>query len=189
MRRALFLFFVGYLYLSPCSSVWAMGGDHKFDENGNIYVGSHLDWPSGLVDLINSGGCFHGHWVNANDEFFYQGDTALLNKFLKSYSKLNDTPLAVVIHAGSFRRSALWGEKPDKPYDWKLLVQKHGWGAPGTPNSANEKYVVTLDVWIDRGIHLADLDIPDKVTIKSGNEIEDFISKHKIKSLSQNTKL
>jgi hypothetical protein len=180
VRKSLFISLIACLSLSPFSYLWAWGGDYIIGESGKIQTGQS-DWSSGLVDLMNSSGCFHGHWVNANDEFFYQGDTALLNQFLKRYSTLNDTPLTVIIHAGSFRRSALWGEKPDKPYDWKLLVQKHGWGAPETSNSPNEKYVVTVDVWIDRGIRLADLHVPDNVTIHDGNEIEDFISKHKVK--------
>jgi hypothetical protein len=182
MKKAIFYCLVGLFFLSSFSRVWAWGGIYTLNAEGKLQFSTSGDGPTGLVDLMNSGGCFYGHWVNANEEFFYQGDSALLNKFMERYSKLKNTPLTLIIHAGSHRRSVLWGEKPEKSYDWKLLIQKYGWGAPETASTdADDKYVVTVDAWIDRGIRLADLDIPANVAVKSGGEIEDFISKYKTK--------
>ena len=156
----------------------AMGGDYQIDADGKIIL-QQPDWPSGLADLINSGPVFAGHWVNANSEFFFLGDTASLNRFLKLYGGLKDTPLVVILHAGSARRSQLWGEKPAERYDWKAIVLKRGWGVPANPHNQQEKWVVTLEVWIDHDIRLADLQVPENVRVKSAGEIEEFIAKSK----------
>ena len=63
-----------------------------------------------LSELANWPSRVDGHWVNGNDEFFYQADTVVVNRFLVQCSKLKGTPSKVVIHAGSARRSALWGK-------------------------------------------------------------------------------
>ena len=164
-------------------SVWtphllAMGSDHQIDEHGNI-ISQQPEWPAGLAELINAGPVFHGHWVNANSEFFFLGDTGSLTRFLRRYSSLTNTPLVVVLHAGSARRSELWGEKPTDRYDWKVIVLKRGWW-PGLekPASPQEQWVVTVDVWIDHDIRLADLVVPKNVQVKSAGEVETFVAKH-----------
>jgi len=159
------------------AQVFAMGGDYQVNADGKIVL-QQADWPVGLGELINSGPVFHGHWVNANSEFFFLGDTASLARFLKRYGDLKNTPLVVVLHAGSARQSKLWGEKPADRYDWKVSVLKRGWGAPEKPASQEDSWVVTVDVWIDHNIRLADLAVPKGVQLKSAGEIEAFISKH-----------
>ena len=154
-----------------------MGGDYRIDADGK-FVPEQRDWPPGLVGLINSGPVFHGHWVNANSEFFFLGDTASLTRFLKRYSGLKNTPLGVVLHAGSARRSELWGDKPTERYDWKVSVLRRGRGAPEKPDNPKEKYVVTVDVWIDHDIRLGDLVVPKDVQVKSAGGIEAFVTKH-----------
>lgn len=148
----------------------AMGRDYQIGTNGNI-ISQQPDWPSGLAELINSGPVFHGHWVNANSEFFFRGDTGSLTRFLGHYSTLTNTPLVVVLHAGSARRSELWGDKPTDRYDWKVILLKRGRGAPEKPASPQEQWVVTVDVWIDHDIRLADLVVPKNVQLKSAGEI------------------
>lgn len=154
----------------------AMGSDYQIDADGKI-ISQQPDWPSGLADVINAGPVFAGHWVNANSEFFFLGDTASLNRFLTRYSGLKDTPLVVILHAGSARRSELWGDKPAERYDWKAIVLKRGWGAPEKPDSREEKWIVTIDVWMDHDIRLAEIVIPKNVRVKSAGEIETFIAK------------
>jgi hypothetical protein len=156
--------------------LFAMGGNHRPGKIGKV----HADWSDRLLELINFEGRVHGHWVNANDEFFYRGDTAALNRFLELYGKLEDTPLTVVIHAGSARRSALWGKKPEIAYDWKLLITRRGWGAPSDPKRPKDDpgYVVTVDVWIDGKVELEKLKVPEKIKAVSGGEIEKFVAGH-----------
>ena len=162
---------VGALMLAQ--PVLAMGGDYRLDANGNI-VSGQPDWPVGLAELINCGPVFSGHWVNADSEFFFLGDSASLTRFLKRYAALKDTPVMVVIHAGSERHSELWGDKPKEKYDWKLLLRKRDRGATATPGKPG-RWLVTVDVWIDRNIRLSALERPKNVEVRSGGEIERFV--------------
>lgn len=176
LRIGLFALFAVWLSEPPA---FGIGGDYEIDADGHITGAQSPDWPAGLAGLINSGPVFHGHWVNTNSEFFYLGDTTSLNRFLKRYATLKHTPLLVVIHAGSARRGELWGEKPKERYDWKVLVLKRGRGAPEKPDRPEEKWVVTVHVWIDHSIRLGELVVPKNANVESGGEIEAFIAEHK----------
>jgi hypothetical protein len=132
--------------------VFGMGGTHPKDRKI-----VHPQWPEGLADVVNFAGRVHGHWVNANDEFFYRGDTRAFNDFLKRYAKVKDTPLRVVIHGDRRRRSRLWGDEPKIPYDWKLLLLRRGWGAPPASSGTPGNYVVTIDVWVDGQVDLDEI--------------------------------
>jgi hypothetical protein len=167
----------GLLLCGSTPSLFAMGSDYRIDTNGNI-VEQQPDWPAGLLGLVNSGPVFHGHWVNANSEFFFLGNTASLTRFIQRYATLKNTPLVLVVHAGSARRSALWGDKPSERYDWKVSLLKRGWGAPKKTENPKEKWVVTVDIWIDNNVKLTKLAIPKSVKVRSAGEIEVFISKN-----------
>jgi hypothetical protein len=146
------------------NALFAMGGTHPKGPLG----GTHGDWPAGLPDLINSDTRVYGHWVNANDEFFYQGNTTALNQFLQMYSKLPDTPLRVVTHPGPERRSFLWGDEPRLPYEWKLLVVRRGWGAPEANRTKDKPaYVATVDVWADGNVDLRQMIVPNNVDLEA----------------------
>ncbi len=184
MQRLSALVVAGLVSLACCDGAFSMGGVHPPGKLGKI----HSDWPDALLELINFDGRVHGHWVNANDEFFFEGDTAALEQFLSRYVKLQDTPLKLVLHSGSIRRSALWGEKPRAHYDWKLFVQRRGWGVPLDPKRPKNDpgYVVTVDVWLDGRVDLAKLGVPIQIGVESSGKtdqesssvIDDFIAKH-----------
>ncbi len=163
------------LLCASTPDLFAWGNDYQIDTNGNIVEQQPV---GGLLELVNSGPVFHGHWVNGNSEFFFLGNTASLTRFVKRYATLKNTPLVLVVHAGSARSSALWGEKPSERYDWKVSLLKRGRGAPEKPETPEEEWVVTVDVWIDNNVRLQDLVVPKKVKVRSAGEIETFISKH-----------
>jgi hypothetical protein len=174
------------LLCGPTSRLFAMAMDIGIDTNGNILERSQ-DWPAGLFELVNSAPVFHGHWVNVNSEFFFMGNTASLTRFVKRYATLKNTPLVLVVHAGSVRPNGLWGDRPSERYDWKLSVLMRGRGAPWKPinledldnlEKLKDQWVVTVDVWIDNNITLKDLTVPKEVKVTSAGEIETFISKH-----------
>jgi hypothetical protein len=177
MKRFIFICLVFVLF--PFSQVWALGMDHIIGDNGK-YVDYSPDWPSEFVDLVNSGGCVGGFWVNQNDWFFFRGDAKTFNEFLKAYGSLKNTPLQVIIHAGPEQPDRPWDGQPLSPYDWQLEILKRGWGVPKIPNKPEEQYVVTVNLWIDKQIKLSDVIVPNSIQLKSAEgsnkEIERFIA-------------
>jgi hypothetical protein len=154
---------------------WAMGGNHP---KGEIKA-AHGGWPDKMISLINGHDRVHGHWVNANDEFFYRGDAAALEKFLTDYAAIEGIGKKLVIHVASKRRSTLWGDRPDVPYDWKLLICKSRWGGDwGLPPPGASGYTTQIDVWLGTDICLEDLRVPNEIPIESAGELEAFIRCH-----------
>ena len=159
-----------------CGFAFGLGGEHPVGQP----VGGSSEWPLGLKELANSEGRMLGFFVNANDYFYYAGDTKALNTFLERYAKLKDMPLKVTLHVGRKEASTPWpardGRKP-AAYQWTLTSMRRGWGAPEDP-SALSKYVVTVDVQLDGVIELDELKVPENVSVESGGEIEKFIARH-----------
>src|SRR4051812_22483307 len=99
VRHVWFVLIIAVVFaLAPMAL--AAGGQHA----AGPITGTHPDWPDGILTVVNSNGRVYGHWVNANDEFFYQGDTAALNAFLAHLGKIQ-LPTVLVIHSASTRRS------------------------------------------------------------------------------------
>jgi len=162
------------LPLVPASAL-GWGGDHP---QGKLH--RLANWSEKLVELINSDGRAHGHWVNQSDEFFYQGNTEALNRFVERAAALKNPSLVVTLHAGSTRRSRLWGQKPELPYDWKLLVKSVAWARPATLQTAEgaPAHAIEIDIWIDKQVELEKIKLPAEVRVISGGELEKFISNH-----------
>ncbi len=156
----------------------AMGSDHPA---GKIAAGYNKAWPEGTIDLVNSLDRVGGYWVNQGDFFFYRGDAAALNAFLKGYGNLPETPLAVVLHAGSTPRTGPLGKEPTARYDWQLNVVRRGWGEAIDPRrpSAAPGYVATVHVWLGDAITLDRLDIPKHVEARSADEVGRFVDRHR----------
>ena len=72
-------------------------------------------WPKNTLALVNSGERVGGFWVNQCDSFFYRGDAAALNEFIKQYSLIDGTPLKLVLHAGAKPLTGKLAEKPTIP--------------------------------------------------------------------------
>ena len=147
MRRVILFALALSLFSVTASEVLAVGGDHPA---GKIAQDYNKEWPTGLPDLINSGDRVWGHWVNQGDFFYYRGDAGAFNKFLASYGKLPNTPLAVVLHAGAKPLTGPLGGEQKTPYDWQVEVMRRGWGAPLDPRQPDER------AWVRRhGTRLA----------------------------------
>ena len=176
MRKTVFICLICVLALFPLSRVWALRMEHTIGANGR-FVDYFPFWPSEFVDLVNSGGCIGGFCINANDWFFFRGDAKIFNEFLKAYGSLKNTPLQVIIHAGSERPGLPWdSSRPTSLYDWQLEILERGWGVPKIPNKPEEKYIVTVNLWIDKQIKLSDVIVPETIQLKSAGEIEQFIA-------------
>jgi len=164
MRRQPLL--VSVLIFTLAGVLHSMGGIYTPGDS----IGGASGWPKGLPKLIESSAMVDGHWVNFSDEFFFAGDTAELNRFLARFGRLG-LDHVVVIHAGTARTTALWGDRVAERYDWKLLV-----------NSTNAGGTAEVHVWIDANVLLEELEIPEKFDVRSGGEIDRFIGKHRARS-------
>ncbi|MEO6434454.1 MAG: hypothetical protein ABIP55_01670 [Tepidisphaeraceae bacterium] len=142
----------------------ALGGKHPTTQPIGMLK---TDWPAALPEAINSPGRVAGHWVNANDEFFYRGDTRALGEFLR---KLAETklPLTLVLHTTPPRRSLLWGEEPRLAYDWTLLIGTAGWVSPAWKlyfDDPSTRYALRADLWVDGGLAEDAIDLPAGVRL------------------------
>jgi len=145
-----FLLMLVPVLLGAASVLWALGGGYAKGR-----VSGNSGWPAGLQALANSDASLGGYFVNANDWVNFSGDTPTLNRFLKRYAQLEDTPLRVVIRLDEKPSTGTLG--PSGHYDWRLSIIRRGWGAPAAPPGTSGMYVVTVTVWIDEHIQLDDL--------------------------------
>ncbi len=179
MRKNAVPFVVVLITLMGSIPALPMGGDHPAGEP----IGQHPEWPAGLADLLNSGGRVHGYWVNANDWFFYAGDTEALNEFLQKYSRLKGTPLTLVLRPGRGLTGELGGGEKNIAYDWEVQVRRRGWSREGLPDPTGEKggYVVIAEVWAEGQIKLSKVEVPLNVKVKWGDaneQLTKFVAAH-----------
>jgi len=124
-----------------------LGADHPLGP-----VGRASYWPEGLQELANRKDRVHGFFVNAEDFFFYTGDTKALNEFLRDYAKLKDTKLEVILHVGKKRARSPWDkEDRDIPVNWRLYATSRDWikHAPGNKVAKDDPAAITqVDVWL-----------------------------------------
>jgi len=147
-------------------SVFAWGGNHPPEP-----VHQQDEWPAGLAELLNREERVHGYWVNANDFFFFAGDTDAFNEFLEQYAALKNTPLRLALHPGVGMTGSLSGEK-NIPFEWRVSVEK--WHSD--PSKAPT--LVTMGLWLGGLVKLDKIKVPLNVEVKSGGEIERFVAEH-----------
>jgi len=177
MKKATFSFVLVLMSLIWCIGAFPWGGGHGKEP---VF---HREWPAGLSDLVNRECRMYGYWVNANDWFFFAGNAEVFNEFVKAYARLKDTPLTLVLHAGRGRTGRLgYGEKKIE-FDWEIKALLRGWHpeAPPDPRSDKPGYVIIVEVWLGGQVDLDKVKVPLNVEVKSGGEIEKFISGHEAK--------
>ncbi|HEU4752900.1 MAG TPA: hypothetical protein VFU47_07300, partial [Armatimonadota bacterium] len=139
MKRALLTILALAALLAGSHVVWAMGGTHgRGNPKHPIAVSG---WPEGVRELANLENRVSGHWVNAADYFFYEGDAAAFNRFIEAYGKISGARMLVLTRPGG-----LLGDTVDG--DWEMSTLGGGAGSAS----------VTLP--LGRRIRLADLKIP-----------------------------
>jgi len=176
VKKAIVSFGVVLIVLAWCMPGFPWAAEHP----ARLPVGGSPAWPAGLRELLNREGRVYGFFVNANDFFFYLGDTEALNEFLAQYAKLKDTPLTLVLHSAQGKTGRLgYGEKKIQ-FDWEVKVLARGWSPEAPPDPTTEKpgYVVIVDLWLGGNIDLDKLKVPLNVKVKSRGEIEKFIGDH-----------
>lgn len=150
-----------------------MGADHQ---DGDLPV--NTQWAEGLYEAVNQKHRIHGFWVNWTDVLFYQGDNDRLQSMVTQLDQVPDISVQVVIHAGKGRAISPWSEQPKGHADWSVVIV----GMEPTPGKKN---AVEVNVWLDHDIDLKTLELPGQVSVKSGDEIQAFLERHKRSSTDQ----
>lgn len=177
MKRQAVRLILGCIAMAACCTVaLALGASHPNDRPC-----SNKDWPAGLSDIVNTKARVCGFFVNANDWFYFKGDTKAFNSVLAAYGKLKDTPLLLVLHPGRGTAREPWDKGKGTPCEWSVEVIRRGWGAPEAKPGETGKYVVTLHLWLGGDVSLEELDVPLNVNVRSGTEIEKFVAEHEAK--------
>ncbi|HUU92158.1 MAG TPA: hypothetical protein VM238_13235 [Phycisphaerae bacterium] len=177
MKRQAVRLILGCIAMAACCTVaLALGASHPNDQTC-----SNKEWPAGLSDIVNTKARVCGFFVNANDWFYFKGDTKAFNGVLAAYGKLKDTPLLLVLHPGRGTAREPWDKDKSVPCEWSLTIQRRGWGAPEPKPGETGKYVVALHLWLGGDVALEELDVPLNVEVQSGAEIERFVAEHQAK--------
>ncbi|GMV90630.1 MAG: hypothetical protein AMXMBFR82_04080 [Candidatus Hydrogenedentota bacterium] len=137
-------------------------------------------WPSRTADLINHGARFAGTVGFADTWAHYAGDTDALNGFLARYAELTDTRLTVVLHPGPrpIDMNRHDGTQRAVNADWTLHIAEHYEGRTDSDLFEGHRCLATVDVYLGRGIDLAELKVPANIALQSGGEIEAFVKAH-----------
>ena len=182
MRNIRRSFLASLLLVIAASLAYGLGADHT----GPVGIAHADKWPEGLKELADHRLRVHGFCVNSEDVFFFSGDTTKLNAFLTDYAKLRKTTLEIVLHPGKKNARSPWDKKPRNiSVDWALYASPHPVGSAGRLRTARPgPFVTRIDVWLGGQIELDGLRVPSKVAVKSGGEIEQFISQHEKKRKS-----
>ena len=172
MKKAVVTIMVVGLTLSCCASLLSLAMEYRSEP-----VTQQPTWPDGLADLLNSRERVYGYFVNFSDYFYYSGDAKAFNSFVERYSKLQGTPLIVILHYG---RGVTGSFDPKGettiPFDWKVSVDV----LPGLAGAARgpSPRAARVELWLGGQVDLKEVQIPLNVILKSGGEIEKFIADH-----------
>jgi len=146
-------------------------------------VGQQPDWPEGLADFLNSPGRVHGYFVNANDFFFYRGDTDEFNQFLDQYARLEKTPLTVVLQPGPGKTNFITRDDKEITFDWKVDVYCRGWAREIPPDlpGGKSQYVAIIQLHTGGEVNLNKVNVPVNVEVKyvePAKQFTEFVAAH-----------
>ena len=175
MRRRLACVVGAVAVLSCAGRAAAAGADYPAGFRPCVATGTAVETE--VNRLIASPGYVHGFFVNAEDRFFYAGDTAAFNAFLRQYAEMKTGVVAhrLTIHPGKGVAKSPWDKGEGKPCDWRLDVCPLGWreGHSATRNETRavpveagaKPYVVEVNVWAEGKVDLAAVEIPRNVEV------------------------
>lgn len=151
-------------------------------------VGPQPGWSSALIDLANTPGRVDGFGLmNGRYSFYFAGDAEAFARFFERYTKIEGTPLRLVLHAGRTDQTDPRSPKTTRKvaFDWQLRVVSHWKPRSGlVPRNYKPRIpppVASLEVYLGGQIGLDDLDVPLSVDVQSGGEIGRFVAEHQAK--------
>ena len=122
--------------------VLAMGGEMG---KGHDIGQKPDDWPKGLESALASQEHEGGYWVNANDCYWFSGNTDALNRFLTESAKIEGAPVNIRFHSGKGEGKS-FGKKPSIPIDWQVSSFCRNW-SDEWPKGSPTEYMVRIDIW------------------------------------------
>lgn len=147
---------------------WTIPADKLSDPSQELFEAHDSD----LVPVA-------GYILNANNNYYFVGDTKQLNefsercrkKFLGEDSSCPAVTGEFVIHGGA-GRVKLPGKPSAGQADWKLETM---WLDSQAGDQHTMNFRVRIHVWLSPRVKLSDLQVPDGFQLSSGGEIEEFI--------------
>jgi hypothetical protein len=76
------------------------------------------DWPN-VMPVVNDAHRVYHSWVNGDENFYFQGDTAALNLALKSFAQVKAEKRSVILRPAPGRGSSFNGEQ-SFVFNWQL---------------------------------------------------------------------
>lgn len=91
------------------------------EEIGNkpLNAQNYSDWK-GIMPVVNDPGRVYRVWVNGNEYFYYQGDTAALNVFLKNFDRVTAPKRIILKKAPPANAVTFRGQSIE--FDWQLHI-------------------------------------------------------------------
>lgn len=163
MKNTLAALFIAFLVLCLSSRAWALGeenfGNTAFNE------ANFQDWP-GIMPLVNHPSRGYHRWVNGNEHFFYQGDTAALNDALRKFAASK-----VEVHEVLLRPAPAvvksFDEAKTIAFNWNLHIIGGIARHLTTLDQGSKVWSITptMTVCVGEGIDLEKIEIPQGVSI------------------------
>lgn len=152
------LFLGGFVTLR----VFGLGSDYRNDQP----VGGTGAWPEGVKELVNTTNRVHGFFVNAEDVFFFAGNSTNFNEFLDGYSKIQGIEKhRLILHEGFGEARSPWSTN-GQACDWKLYACPKSWLA----QDAKEKlFVLEVHFWTGGKLALDQIAIPKNIEFAGGH--------------------
>ncbi len=152
------------LALSTCISL----GEEEF---GNKPRPNDPDWAQGVVELANDAHRVYRRWVNGNQEFFFQGDSAAVNRALEQFARV-EADLREVVLMPKRGRTDSFDSKKRIDFDWRLYAPS---GLCLGPARAGNPPVypphATLTVHVQGAITLERLRVPAGITLIAPDQL------------------
>ena len=172
MKKATFLAAAAGLILACSTCAFSLAAEY-----GPESIAQQPSWPEGLADVLNSKSRVYGYFFNSQDFFYYSGDAATFNSFIKRLSELKDLPLTLILHPGRGVTTTLMDKKATVDYDWMVALTPT-WSTgppPHTPVGA----IAKIELWLGGNVALDRIVVALSIEVKSSGEIDQFVAKHK----------
>ncbi|MGC1275134.1 MAG: HEAT repeat domain-containing protein [Planctomycetaceae bacterium] len=159
--RTLSILAAAILSVGVCSKASAAGMETHGGEP--LSLANYADWP-GIERVVNDGHRLYHTWVNGNEHFYYRGDTAALNAFLKRFAQ-EGAKREVVLRPAPAATKTFKGDPVE--FDWMLHlvggIAKHMTTLDKGKNVWPEHPV--MHVYVGDAIKLDELVIPNEVPV------------------------